>query len=56
MAEVQAVKDLDTVKLISYCNPPGKSEQLLVENSAKLKQRSFLCANHDTQTVRSWRY
>ena len=38
------------------CNPPGKSEQLLVENSAKLKQRSFLCANHDTQTVRSWRY
>ncbi len=38
------------------CNPPRKPEQLLVENSAKLKQRSFLCANHDTQTVRSWRY
>ena len=44
------------LKLGSNCNPPGKSEQLLVENSAKLKQRSFLCANHDTQTVRSWRY
>jgi hypothetical protein len=38
------------------CNPPRKSEQLLVENSAKLKQRSFLCVNHDTQIVRSWRY
>ena len=48
--------EVDFISSVSGCNPPGKSEQLLVENSAKLKQRSFLCANHDTQTVRSWRY
>ncbi len=38
------------------CNPPENPEQLLVENSTKLKEGSFLCEHQDTATARYWRF
>jgi len=34
------------------CNPPTNPKRLFVENSSKIKQRSFLCVNPDIAIVR----